>query len=61
MEIYYAAIKGARFDFGEKYTFKNNFLGIEILVFYNLHVYKITLLTRGYCVKFRETHLIFRK
>ena len=23
-------IKGARFDFGEKYTFKNNFLGIEI-------------------------------
>ena len=53
--------KGARFDFGEKYTFKNNFLGIEILVFYNLHVYKIKLLTRGYCVKFRETHLIFRK
>ena len=32
--------KGARFDFGEKYTFKNNFLGIEILVFNYLHVYE---------------------
>ena len=50
-------IKGARFDFGENYTFKNNFIGIEILVFYNLHVYKITLLTRGYIVSNSGKHI----